>query len=262
MKWLALGAKVLAHPSLLPIVLATFVSVAGPGGIAEFGRNMPTGPIVAVAPDSQPTLLSEQPDALLVRVVHEQIAPVGPVVEAETPQPAGTEGVVAATGSDEASAGTEGDQQIAPAGEPDQQPPEIGDPAADPNTPEQPATDPGDNGTGGGAGDPRDDGDQPADDDGSVSPPQDDGNSGEEPPDGDSSGNGTDDTGEGACDIPGNGHEKHDVEPGHDKNDDGIDDRWQRDERDDEGTVGACDVPGNGHEKHDVEPGHDKNNDG
>jgi hypothetical protein len=41
MKWLALGMKMLAHPSLLPIALATFVSVAGPGGIAEFGGKCP-----------------------------------------------------------------------------------------------------------------------------------------------------------------------------------------------------------------------------
>ena len=39
MKWVPWAANALAHPSLLPIALATFVSVAGPGGIAEFGRN-------------------------------------------------------------------------------------------------------------------------------------------------------------------------------------------------------------------------------
>jgi hypothetical protein len=265
MKWLPRGAKVLAHPSLLPIALATFVSVAGPGGIAEFGSNMPTGTIVAVAPESPPALVSEQPDALLVRVVLEQTAPVGPVVEAETPQTSGTEELVATAGdasaTDERVAGTEGDPQIAPALEPDQQSPDSGDPPADSNTPEQPEDNP--NNTGGGAGDAGDDGDQPADDGGSVTPPQDDGNAGEEPRDGDSGGNGTDDTSEGACDIPGNGHEKQDLEPGHDKNNDGIDDRCQQDEGDDEGAVdGECDVPGNGHDEHDVGPGHDKNDDG
>src|SRR5438093_11671227 len=147
MKWLALGMKMLAHPSLLPIALATFVSVAGPGGIAEFGGNMPTGQIVAVAPQSPPVLSSEDPVALLVRVVHEQPpAPVGRVVEAKTPPSAepddaiGTSGDV--SGAGEAPPATAADQDITPAVEPNQPPIEGGGAPADSNAPQQPADDP------------------------------------------------------------------------------------------------------------------------
>src|SRR5438034_3692516 len=79
MKWVPWAANALAHPSLLPIALATFVSVAGPGGIAEFGRNMPSGAIVAVAPENPLVLANEPSPALLVRAVHEQTpAPLAP----------------------------------------------------------------------------------------------------------------------------------------------------------------------------------------
>src|SRR5438445_12585222 len=96
MKWVPWAANALAHPSLLPIALATFVSVAGPGGIAEFGRNMPSGAIVAVAPENPLVLANEPSPALLVRPVHKQTpASVGPVVDAEAPPPAETDEVIA-----------------------------------------------------------------------------------------------------------------------------------------------------------------------
>src|SRR5439155_22421224 len=86
MKWVPWAANALAHPSLLPIALATFVSVAGPGGIAEFGRNMPPGAIVAVAPENPLVLANEPPPVPLVRVVHEQTpAAVGPISNSEAP---------------------------------------------------------------------------------------------------------------------------------------------------------------------------------
>jgi hypothetical protein len=83
-----------------------------------------------------------------------------------------------------------------------------------------------------------------------------------------------DETDDAQCDVPGNGHDNHDVEPGHDKNNDGVDDRCQQDEVEeppvdngggdipDSTEETDCNVPGNGHDKHDVEPGHDKNDDG
>src|SRR3972149_2547590 len=37
MKWSSV-LKLLAHPSLLPLALSAFISVAGPGGGAEIGR--------------------------------------------------------------------------------------------------------------------------------------------------------------------------------------------------------------------------------
>jgi len=268
MKWVPWGVKMLGHPSLLPIVLAMFVTVAGPGGVAELGHNMPADPIVAVAPNTPSAPADEHTDVLLVRVVHETgLASVGPVGEAETSKPAETEELVATaladpSGTDQGPAGIQDHQQITPGAEPDQRPPDAGDPPDVSNPPDQPADDPADN-TGGGAGDAGDDADHPADDDApSDSPPQDEGGAGEEPPDGNRGDNGTGNAGGDACDVPGNGHDKHDVEPGHDKNNDGIDDRCEPDQGGDEGTADdQCDVPGNGH-NHPVEPGHDKDGDG
>src|SRR5438132_12789562 len=271
MKWLTLGVKMLAHPSLLPIAVATFVTMAGPGGVAEFGRTITPGPIVAAAPESPRIPVSEHPAALLVRVVHEPgPAPVAPVVEAETPQPTRTEEVaseaVNLSANDQASADNQHDPQISPAAEVNQQPPAIGGPLVGPDTPQHAADDRADNGGGGGAGDAGNDGDQPADeDDGSVTPPPNNGGAGEEP----SGGNGGDttgdsgDTGEDASDVPGNGQDKHPVEPGHDKNNDGVDDRCQQNGGDDEGIAdNGCDVSSDGQDNHPVEPGHDRNKDG
>jgi len=276
MKWVPWAANALAHPSLLPIALATFVSVAGPGGIAEFGRNMPSGAIVAVAPENPLVLANEPSPALLVRAVHEQTPDsVGPAVDAEAPPPAETDEVIApsheVSGTNEAPIASDDHGQTVATAEPVVAPTDIGQPPAGANTPEQPADDPADNG-GGGDGNTGNDVDQPVDNDPPSSPPDDNGGAGEEPPDGDSGeqpsdgageGDTTGDPGEGTCDVPGNGHDKHDVEPGHDKNNDGIDDRCQPDEGDNEDLVdGECDVPGNGHDKHSVEPGHDKDGDG
>src|SRR2546428_727342 len=203
MKWVPWAAKALAHPSLLPIALATFVSVAGPGGIAEFGRSVPTGSIVAVAPETPLVLANEPRPAPLGRVAHEQTpASVGPVIAAER-TPLATEEVIdpshELTGTDEVSMPSDDHGQTAP----------------NSITVEVPTED-GDEGT-------------VADE----------------------------------CEVQGNGHDKHDVEPGHDKNNDGIDDRCEPDEGGDEGTADdQCDVPGNGHDDHPVEPGHDKDGDG
>ena len=245
MKWVPWAANALAHPSLLPIALATFVSVAGPGGIAEFGRNMPSGAIVAVAPENPLVLANEPSPALLVRAVHEQTpASVGPVVDAGAPPPAETDKVIApsneVSGTNETPIASDDHGQTVATAEPVVAPTAIGQPPAGANTPEQPADDPADNG-GGGDGNTGDDVDQPVDNDPPSSPPDDnggageapsDGDSGEQPSDGASEGDTTRDPGEGTCDVPGNGHDKHDVEPGHDKNNDGIDDRCQPDEGD------------------------------
>src|SRR3990172_2009321 len=59
MKWSSV-LKLLAHPSLLPLALSAFISVAGPGGVAEIGRHGGVIPSVVVvedgpgAPPSQP----------------------------------------------------------------------------------------------------------------------------------------------------------------------------------------------------------------
>ena len=275
MKWVPWAAKALAHPSLLPIALATFVSVAGPGGVAEFGRNMPPGSIVAVAPENAVVLANEPPPVPLVRVVHEQTpAPVGPIINSEAPPVEIEEAITPSnevTGTDEALVASEDYTHTIPTAEPVEPPPDSGEPPAGANTREQPADDPADNGAGGGDGNTGGEVDQPVDNDPPSSPPND-GGSGEEPSDGDSGeqpsdrgseGDATGDPGEGTCDVPGNGHEKHDVEPGHDKNNDGIDDRCQQTEGDNGSPVeGECDVPGNGHDEHPVEPGHDKDGDG
>src|SRR6266498_3014316 len=146
MKWLTLGAKAFAHPSLLPIALATFVSVAGPGGIAEFGRNVPTGPIVAVAPENLPVLANDPPP-VLVRLVHEQVPVwVSPVVDAEAPPPAEPNDAIGTSrdvlGAGEAPLATAGDQDITPSVEPDQSHIDGGEPPADSYPPEQPADGP------------------------------------------------------------------------------------------------------------------------
>src|SRR3989442_514469 len=175
MKWVPWAAKALAHPSLLPIALATFVSVAGPGGIAEFGRNMPSGAIVAVAPENPLVLANEPSPALLVRAVHEQTAAsVGPVVDAEAPPPAETDEVIApsneVSGTNETPIASDDDGQTVATAEPVVAPTDIGQPPARANTPEQPADDPADNG-GGGDGNTGDDVDQPVDNDPPSSPP-------------------------------------------------------------------------------------------
>src|SRR5947208_211316 len=169
MKWVPWAAKALAHPSLLPIALATFVSVAGPGGIAEFGRSVPTGSIVAVAPETPLVLANEPRPAPLVRVAHEQTpASVGPVIAAER-TPLETEEVIAPshelTGTDEASMPSDDHGQTAPNSTPVEVPTDSGEPPAGANTPEQPADDPADNGAGGGDGQTGDDVDQPVDND-------------------------------------------------------------------------------------------------
>ena len=274
MKWMPWAASALAHPSLLPIALATFVSVAGPGGVAEIGRNMPSGSIVAVAPQNPAVLANEPSPALLVRVVHEQMSSsVGPVIDVLPPT--AEEEVIAPSNevshTDEASIASDDSGQTVPTAEPVEQSPDSRSPPAVSNPTEQPADDPADNGAGGGDGDAGGAVDQPVDDDPPSSPPNDEGGAGEEPSDGgggeqpsDEPGEGdtTGDPGEGTCDVPGNGRDKHDIEPGHDKNDDGVDDRCQPDERDSEEPDPECDVPGNEHDKHPVEPGHDKDGDG
>jgi hypothetical protein len=283
MKWLGM-IKVVGHPSLLPLAISTFISIAGPGGVAEISRHAPAvatlpttfdAPLV-VAPPSEPLVLVLRP------VPHQpgnNVAPVEPAatfLHAETPgeqtEPVTEISIVSdqftspdnpqpepVVPADEAGV----TEPVAPPideGEDPAQPP-VHEPSGDAGN--DPGNDEGD--TGGGTGD---DG---IGDDGS---------------DGDSD--------EPVCDPPGTGPAPHEgVPPGHDQNGDGIDDRCQDGAGDDgsgDGSDGdgtgetgddgtgtdddgtgtgddadepVCDPPGRGPDPHDgVPPGHDKNEDG
>jgi hypothetical protein len=302
-KWLWVSVfKMLVHPAVLPITLATFVSVAGPGGFAEIGRHVSAVPTVTVTPAGPPTI--PNPPALLVRVVHDETPAVAaPAVEPDVPELAeiADEPLGAA---DEAPTVIEVSAQTIQPPAPDVPSVHDDEPMVDPSTPEEPAEDPTDGGSADdGAGDVSDNGDPPDDDDtGTSDPPEDDPDIGA--PD-DAADDGSDGSDEAECDPPGTGPEPHEgVPPGHDQNGDGIDDRCQEDgsegqdgggEGTDDGSasddppgdegasdepvidggasddvpsngnadVAECDPPGNGHDNHGTPPpGHDKNDDG
>ena len=80
--WLS-TLKVFGHPSLVPVVVATFVSVFGPGGFAEIGRDGTAVPTVAVVPDS-PSVVTDERPALVVSAIHAETPAA--VVEVGAPE--------------------------------------------------------------------------------------------------------------------------------------------------------------------------------
>jgi len=241
--------RVFAHPSVLPLAISTFISIAGPGGVAEISlhapvvANLPTtfdAPLV-VAPPSEPMVLvlhrvpahtpSDVPDQPIAPLLDPQLpgdqsepatqtSPVTPeALETQIPEPA-------------------------PAASPDHAEgavPEV--PAAPPtDTGDEPAPPPADEPDG-------DAGDETGNDEGA--------DTGEPDGDGDGNDDGAGDD-EPVCDPPGTGPEPHDgVPPGHDKNDDGTDDRCQEDgeESDQDSCHSNGNSNGNGN-------GHDQDGDG
>ena len=219
MKWLGV-LKVLAHPSLLPLTISTFISIAGPGGVAEISRhapaiaNVPTleAPIV-VAPPSEPVILvlrrvppqapvtfqtcrSRLPSTLNSR-------PPRPHRILRRPDPASTD--ESADAVPEVTTASPTDASSEPT------PPPVDDPSNGGD----------DTGNGGGNdnGEPSGDGEENPD-----------GSGGDEP----------------VCDPPGTGPGPHGgVPPGHDQNGDGIDDRCQ-DGAGDDGTGDSSDNDGTG----------------
>jgi hypothetical protein len=289
MKLFAVGVKILAQPALLPVALATFVSLAGPGGIAEISHNVTAVPTVVVTTDSPTFVASVHSGALLIQV-EERPSSIAPVFETEPPSAPPTEEVVSTVSQAPGAGGGEAITQDTGPSAPAPEPVDGGEPTTDSNTPSQPAATPNDSPDGDTPASPVTDPQAPPDGNPEPENPADDGDKvGDQPPADDGGDDVGDPTNEGPCDVPGNGHDKHEVEPGHDKNNDGIDDRCQQDDGaeppvvetpaveppvveppvdNSEGDVAddsnepECDVPGNGHDKHEVEPGHDKNNDG
>jgi hypothetical protein len=255
-KWLwGSGFKMLAHPSLLPIALATFISVAGPGGFAEIGRHVSAVPTVTVTPESPPIVPNTS--AVLVRQVNDELPavaepPVEHIVATEleiSDEPQFGPPAEAPVTHEVALAPTEvPEPTIQPVGTDTPTVPDV-EPVVVPGTPEEPAGSPSDETPSeDGTGDAGDNDELPDGDGGPESPPDE----GEDPGEGEP---GEDDPGDGGdevqCDPPGNGPHPHDgVPPGHDQNGDGIDDRCQDTESDgqdgggegnDTGTDGAGD---------------------
>jgi hypothetical protein len=249
-KWLWVSVfKMLVHPAMLPVTLATFVSVAGPGGFAEIGRQVAAVPTVTVTPDSSPAITN--PPAFLVRVVHEETPAVAaPAIDPDLPSELEITdeslGLAAEAPDtpDEGFMTSEVPPSTTPPDEPDTSPEDDNGPVVVPSTPQEPADTPPDADTvDDGADDVGDDGDPPNDDD-TGNPPADDDDVGEDDPGDGDVGDGADDTDEADCDPPGNGPDPHEgVPPGHDQNGDGIDDRCQATEEDaqDAGSGGTDD---------------------
>ena len=301
MKWLGM-IKVVGHPSLLPLAISTFISIAGPGGVAEIGlrapsvANLPTtfdAPLV-VAPPSEPLVLVLRP------VPHQPGNNVAPVelaatfLHAETPGDQ-TEPVteISIVSDQFTSPDNPQPEPVVPADEAG-----VTEPVAPPiDEGDDPAQPPVDEPSG-------DTGNDPGNDEGDPGDGTDDDSIGDDGSDGDSD--------EPVCDPPGTGPEPHEgVPPGHDQDGDGIDDRCQDGTGDDgtgagdDGTSSGddgtgtgddgtgtgddgtgtgddgtgtgddgtgtgddadepvCDPPGNGPDPHGgVPPGHDKNEDG
>lgn len=213
MKWLGV-LKFFAHPSLLPLAISTFISIAGPGGVAEISRH---APVVATVPTIDAPHVVAAPSEPLILVLR----PVSPQTPPDTTSPAAPTAPVLNTQSShdlrtlasETPPVSDGDGQ-----------PEVPDaapvPVASTEVPEDPPTNSGDESVPPVPEEP----DDPIGDDTEV-PGGDDSSApdGNDDQDGDSSG---DD--QPVCDPPGNGPDPHDgVPPGHDQNDDGIDDRCQ-----------------------------------
>jgi hypothetical protein len=249
-KWLWVSVfKVLVHPALLPISLATFISVAGPGGFAEIGHHVNAVPTVTVTPDNPPAIPNPP---LFVSVVHESTPlAAAPLTEPEAPsvfEIADESPSAAAEAPATLNEVTETAPQINESPAPDVPPVQDDEPITLPTLPEAPVVTPADDGPSDDeTGDAGDDGDPPGDDNPDPgTPPEDDEGTGEEDP-----GDGEVDNGDDVqCDPPGTGPEPHDgVPPGHDQNGDGIDDRCQDDESggqdagegNDPGTDGAGD---------------------
>jgi hypothetical protein len=240
-KWLWVSVfKMIVHPAMLPITLATFISVAGPGGFAEIGQRVSAVPTVTVTPDSPPAITN--PPAFLVRVVHEEATTVAaPTIEPDLPSALDIAdeslGAVdeAPDTPDEALMTIEVPASTTQPDEPDNGPVVV------PSTAEEPADTPSDGDTvDDGAGDVGNDGDPTEDDDtGSGDPSEDNDDVGEDNPGDGDAGNGSDGADEADCDPPGTGPDPHGgVPPGHDQNGDGIDDRCQEDESEGQGGGG------------------------
>jgi len=222
--WLSI-VRTFGHASLLPLAVATFVSVAGPGGFAEIGRDVTGVPTLAVVSESAPVVADEQL-ALLVSAIHAEppaaVLEVGAPEAVKNPIESLSTETVAADTPEEVVSTVQVPEEVTQPAPPDAPPAQDDEPVVDPGTPEQPADSPPEDGS----EDAGDTGDTPpADDTGSGDPPA------------DIPGDGTD---EPVCDPPGTGPAPHDgVPPGHDQNGDGIDDRCQ--ENQDPGDGGTTD---------------------
>jgi hypothetical protein len=235
MKWLGV-LKFFAHPSLLPLAVSTFVSIAGPGGVAEISRH---APVVASVPTIDAPHVAAAPSEPLVLVLR----PVSPQIPPDATSPEAPTAAILVTQAP--------DDGLPPVTETSPVPDSGGEPAIlDAGPVAVDATAVPENPT------PRSDvesappASQGPDDfngDDTEVPGRDDsgGPDGGDEQDGDSSGDdssGDDSSGDQqpVCDPPGNGPDPHDgVPPGHDQNDDGIDDRCQDGTDDDTLDVGS-----------------------